>query len=38
MKTEVIVIQNERDVKAAHALVAALGQSRKPADLARLRA
>jgi HTH-type transcriptional regulator/antitoxin HigA len=38
MKTEVIVIQNERDLRAAQALVAALGQSRKPADLARLRA
>lgn len=38
MKTEIILIQNERDLKAAHALVAALGQSRKPADVARLRA
>ena len=38
MKTEVIVIQNARDVKAAQALVAALGQSRKSADVARLRA
>lgn len=38
MKTEIIVIQNERDLKAAQALVAALGQSRKPADVARLRA
>jgi HTH-type transcriptional regulator/antitoxin HigA len=38
MKTEVIVIQNERELKAARALVAALGQSRRPADVARLRA
>ena len=38
MKTEVIVIENERDLKAARALVAALGRSRKPADVARLRA
>ena len=38
MKTEVIVIQSERDVKAARTLVAALGRSRKPADVARLRA
>ena len=38
MKTEVIVIENERDLKAARALVAALGRSRKAADIARLRA
>jgi HTH-type transcriptional regulator/antitoxin HigA len=38
MKTEVIVIRNARDVKAAQALVARLGASRKPADVARLRA
>ncbi|GIK99509.1 MAG: hypothetical protein BroJett029_37180 [Alphaproteobacteria bacterium] len=38
MKTEVIVIQNERDLKAAQTLVATLGGSRKPADVARLRA
>lgn len=38
MKTEVIVIQNDRDLKAAQALVAALGNSRRPADVARLRA
>jgi HTH-type transcriptional regulator/antitoxin HigA len=38
MKTEVIVIENERDLKAAQALVAALGQSRKASDIARLRA
>jgi HTH-type transcriptional regulator/antitoxin HigA len=38
MKAEVIVIQNARDVKAAQALVARLGASRKPADVARLRA
>lgn len=38
MKTEVIVIENERDLKAARALVAALGRSRKAADVARLRA
>ncbi|TAL03958.1 MAG: helix-turn-helix domain-containing protein [Rhodospirillaceae bacterium] len=38
MKTEVIVIQNERDLKAAQELVTELGQSRKPADVARLRA
>jgi HTH-type transcriptional regulator/antitoxin HigA len=38
MKTEVIVIQSERDLKAAQALVSALGRSRKPADVARLRA
>ena len=38
MKTEVIVIENERDAKAARALVAALGRSRKSTDVARLRA
>ena len=38
MKTEVIVIQNERDLRATQALVAALDRSRKPADVARLRA
>ena len=38
MKTEVIVIENERDLRAAQALVAALGRSRKAADVARLRA
>lgn len=38
MKTEVIVIQNERDLKAAQELVEALGRSRKKADVARLRA
>ncbi|MCC7017014.1 MAG: transcriptional regulator [Rhodospirillales bacterium] len=38
MKTEVIVIENERDLKAARALIAALGRSRKAADVARLRA
>ena len=38
MKTEVIVIENERDAKAARVLVAALGRSRKAADVARLRA
>jgi HTH-type transcriptional regulator/antitoxin HigA len=38
MKTEIIVIENERDLKAARALVARLGASRKPADAARLRA
>ena len=38
MKTEVIAIRNERDLKAAQALVAALGRSRKAADVARLRA
>ncbi len=38
MKTEVIVIQSEKDLKAARALVSKLGASRKPADVARLRA
>jgi HTH-type transcriptional regulator/antitoxin HigA len=38
MKIEVIAIENEADVRAARALVAALGNSRKPADVARLRA
>lgn len=38
MKAELIVIENERDLKAAQALVAALGTSRKPGDVARLRA
>ncbi|MBI2587000.1 MAG: XRE family transcriptional regulator, partial [Rhodospirillales bacterium] len=38
MKTEVIVIENERDAKAARALVAALGGSRKRSDVARLSA
>jgi len=38
MKTEVIVIETERDLRAARKLVAALGSSRKPADVARLRA
>jgi HTH-type transcriptional regulator/antitoxin HigA len=38
MKTEVIVIENERDLKAARAVVEALGTSRRPADVARLRA
>jgi len=38
MKTEVIVIENERDLKAAQAVISALGASRRPADLARLRA
>ena len=38
MKAEVIVIENERDLAAARALVAALGGSRKRTDIARLRA
>ena len=38
MKAEIIVIQNERDLREAQALVATLGRSRKPADAARLRA
>ena len=38
MKTEIIVIENERDLKAAQTLVAKLGASRKPTDVARLRA
>ena len=38
MKAEIVVIRNERDAKAARALVAKLGTSRKPADAARLRA
>ena len=38
MKTELIVIENETDLDAARALVAALGRSRKAADIARLRA
>ena len=38
MRTEVIVIQSARELKAARALVAALGRSRRPADVARLRA
>ena len=38
MKTELIVIQNAKDLKDARALVAALGASTKPAAVARLRA
>ena len=38
MKTEVIVIENERDLRAAQALVESLGRSRRAADIARLRA
>jgi HTH-type transcriptional regulator/antitoxin HigA len=38
MKTEIILIENERDLKAAQALVSRLGTSRKAADVARLRA
>ena len=38
MKTEIIVIRTERDLKAARALVTALSRSRRPADVARLRA
>lgn len=35
---KVIVIQTDRDLKAAQALVAKLGRSRKASDVARLRA
>jgi HTH-type transcriptional regulator/antitoxin HigA len=38
MMTEVIVIRNARDLRAARELVSALGASRKPADVARLHA
>jgi HTH-type transcriptional regulator/antitoxin HigA len=38
MKTEVIIIENERDLKAARTLIAALGRSGKASDVARLRA
>jgi len=38
MKTEVIVIESERDLEAARALIESLGRSRKAADIARLRA
>jgi len=38
MKTELIVIQNQRDLRAARALVSSLGTSRRPANVARLRA
>jgi len=38
MKTEVIVIENEKDLRAARALIASLGESRRPSDVARLRA
>ena len=38
MKTEVILIENERDARAARALVAVLGGSRKARDVARLKA
>ena len=38
MKTEVIVVENERDARAARALVAVLGGSRKARDVARLKA
>jgi HTH-type transcriptional regulator/antitoxin HigA len=38
MKTTLIVIQNEKDLKAARALIAAFGRSRKAADAVRLRA
>lgn len=38
IKTTLIVIENEKDLKAARALVAALGRLRKAADVARLRA
>ncbi len=36
MKTEFIVIENERELKVAQALVAKLDASRQPADVARL--
>jgi HTH-type transcriptional regulator/antitoxin HigA len=38
MKAEVIVIENDRDLKAAQALITALGGARKASDIARLRA
>ena len=38
MKAEVILIENQRDLAAARALVSKLGRSRKPSDVARLRA
>lgn len=38
MKAEMIIIQGDRDLREAQALVEALGRSRKPADVARLRA
>lgn len=38
MKAEVILIENERDLAAARTLVSKLGRSRKPSDVARLRA
>jgi HTH-type transcriptional regulator/antitoxin HigA len=38
MKAEVILIENDEDLKAARALVAKLGRSPKASDAARLRA
>ena len=38
MKTEVIVIENERDLRTARALIASLANARKATDIARLRA
>jgi HTH-type transcriptional regulator/antitoxin HigA len=38
MKTEIIVIQNTKDLEEARALVATLGRSTAPGDVARLRA
>lgn len=38
MEVNVIAIQSKRDQKAARALVAKLGRSRRPADIARVRA
>ncbi|MBM3503907.1 MAG: XRE family transcriptional regulator [Alphaproteobacteria bacterium] len=38
MKTEVIVVENERDLDTARKLVASLGRSKRAKDVARLRA
>ena len=38
MRVEVVTIENEQDLAEARAIVAALGPSGRPADVARLRA
>jgi HTH-type transcriptional regulator/antitoxin HigA len=38
MHTEIITIENDRDLAEAQALIASLGQSERPQDIARLRA
>ena len=38
MRLEIVTIENERDLAEAHAIIAQLGASEDPADVARLRA